>query len=221
MSPALSVHQHEELAPGRGRRQQVTRALEQLHTGRPIVIGHRDHCAVAVLAGAASTESIAFLVREGSGLVTVAMPRARLDTLEIPRIGADPGSRSANAHVAVDAATGVGTGISAADRAETIRRLADPRSRPSTFTRPGHVILVAADLVPHTPPGMPEVALMLGASSAAPTPAVAFCALTSPVDPCTIADATGGADFAARTGLAYVSGQEIIRDFYCELPAAI
>jgi 3,4-dihydroxy 2-butanone 4-phosphate synthase / GTP cyclohydrolase II len=84
---------------------------------------------------------MAFLVRESSGIVCVAMTGARLDELRVPPMdgdAADPGG-SAFA-VSVDLRVGITTGISAADRALTVRALADPATGPTDIVRPGHLL---------------------------------------------------------------------------------
>ncbi|MBF6133033.1 bifunctional 3,4-dihydroxy-2-butanone-4-phosphate synthase/GTP cyclohydrolase II [Nocardia otitidiscaviarum] len=94
----------------------------------------------------ATAERIAFLVRHTSGLLCVPMPGAELDRLRLPPMTAvnqDP--RGTAYAVAVDAASGVSTGISAADRAHTMRLLADPHTTPEQLTRPGHVLPLRAD----------------------------------------------------------------------------
>lgn len=83
--------------------------------------------------------AMAFLVRHCSGLASVALKGDRLDTLDIPMMV--PGDESPNQYaVSVDLIAGTTTGISASDRAATVRALADPATRPSDLTRPGHVM---------------------------------------------------------------------------------
>lgn len=87
--------------------------------------------------------TMALLVRETSGVVVVAVTAERLDLLRIPpQAGgrSDPG-RPAFA-VSVDLRAGVTTGISAHDRAATVRALADPATRAQDLTLPGHVLPV-------------------------------------------------------------------------------
>jgi 3,4-dihydroxy 2-butanone 4-phosphate synthase/3,4-dihydroxy 2-butanone 4-phosphate synthase/GTP cyclohydrolase II len=88
-------------------------------------------------------ESMAFLLTQVCGHTTVPCDRERLDRLEIgPMPGA--GDRHGTAyHVPVDLAAGTGTGVSAHDRAATIRRLAHPDATPADFLRPGHVFPLA------------------------------------------------------------------------------
>ncbi|MEV0339365.1 bifunctional 3,4-dihydroxy-2-butanone-4-phosphate synthase/GTP cyclohydrolase II [Nocardia sp. NPDC050713] len=93
----------------------------------------------------ATTESIAFLVRHTSGVLCAPMAGPDLDRLSLPPmtpVNEDPKGTAYT--VSVDAAHGVSTGISAADRARTLRLLADARTRANDLTRPGHVFPLRA-----------------------------------------------------------------------------
>lgn len=92
-----------------------------------------------------TTEKMAFLVRHSSGLVCVGMPASRLQMLDLPQMvtqNADP-FRTAFT-VSVDYKYGTTSGISAADRALTLRKLADPTSQADDFHRPGHIFPLRA-----------------------------------------------------------------------------
>jgi 3,4-dihydroxy-2-butanone 4-phosphate synthase len=92
-----------------------------------------------------STEQMAFLVKHSSGLVCVAMGEQRLQALQLPQMvahNADP-YRTAFT-VSVDYKYGTSSGISAADRALTLRALADPHSQARAFHRPGHIFPLRA-----------------------------------------------------------------------------
>lgn len=85
-------------------------------------------------------DDIAFMVRHTSGVICVALTGARLDALQIPlMVGADSEVHRAAFTVSVDYRVGTSTGISAADRAATIRALAGCAARAEDFLRPGHV----------------------------------------------------------------------------------
>ncbi|MGV9817275.1 bifunctional 3,4-dihydroxy-2-butanone-4-phosphate synthase/GTP cyclohydrolase II [Nocardia xishanensis] len=93
----------------------------------------------------ATTESIAFLVRHTSGVLCAPMAGPDLDRLLLPPMTAVNEDPKGTAYtVSVDAARGVSTGISAADRAHTLRTLADPRTEAHELTRPGHVFPLRA-----------------------------------------------------------------------------
>lgn len=92
-----------------------------------------------------TAESLNFMITHARGLITLALSATRLVELDIPLI--EP--RHAPPHaprfsVPVDYTPGVTTGISAHDRAATIRALIDPASRPEDFAQPGHVFPLAA-----------------------------------------------------------------------------
>ncbi|HEX2154915.1 MAG TPA: bifunctional 3,4-dihydroxy-2-butanone-4-phosphate synthase/GTP cyclohydrolase II [Acidimicrobiia bacterium] len=88
----------------------------------------------------ASTEKVGFMLRHTSGIICVSMLGERLDELKLPMMVTRNTAEYRTAFtVSVDAAEGVTTGISAADRALTISRLADPSSEAADLARPGHV----------------------------------------------------------------------------------
>ncbi|HWE55245.1 MAG TPA: riboflavin synthase [Acidimicrobiales bacterium] len=125
----------------------VDKCAAHLATGGGVLIYDPDREAEAdiVFAGAGfRPESMAFLLTHACGHTTVPCDRARLDRLEIEALPG-PGDRHGTApHVPVDLAAGTGTGVSAFDRAATIRRLAHPDAVPSDFLRPGHVFPLGA-----------------------------------------------------------------------------
>ena len=127
----------------------VEQALTEIAAGRPVVVvddADRENEGDLILAASAATdEQIAFAVRYSSGLLCAPMSADRADALELPlmvRDNADP-LRTAYT-VSVDAAAGVTTGISAADRARTLQVLADPGSAPTDLIRPGHILPLRA-----------------------------------------------------------------------------
>jgi len=75
---------------------------------------------------------------------TVPCDRARLERLEIPPMPGAGDRQGTAMHVSVDLAAARSTGVSAADRAATVRRLAHPEARPGDFVRPGHVFPLGA-----------------------------------------------------------------------------
>jgi 3,4-dihydroxy 2-butanone 4-phosphate synthase / GTP cyclohydrolase II len=93
-----------------------------------------------IAAEAATPERIAFMVRHTSGLICVPMLGERLDELRLPLMVVENTDSHRTAFtVSVDAVHATTTGISAADRAATIRALIDPATRPGALARPGHV----------------------------------------------------------------------------------
>ncbi len=91
-------------------------------------------------AEAATAEKIAFFVRHTSGVICAPLTGERLDELEIPLMVRDNTESHRTAFTySVDFRHGTSTGISAADRATTIRALIDPATRPGDLARPGHI----------------------------------------------------------------------------------
>jgi 3,4-dihydroxy 2-butanone 4-phosphate synthase/3,4-dihydroxy 2-butanone 4-phosphate synthase/GTP cyclohydrolase II len=161
----------------------VGKCVSHLAAGGGVLIYDPDREAEAdvVFAGARlRPESMAFLLTQVCGHTTVPCDRDRLDRLGIgPMPGA--GDRHGTAyHVSVDLAAGTGTGVSAHDRAATIRRLAHPDATPADFLRPGHVFPLAG-----RPGGLTERAghteASLALCAAAGLPAVAaICEVMGP-----------------------------------------
>ena len=87
-----------------------------------------------------TAEAMGFMVRHTSGVICMPMLGERLDALQIPLMVIDNTEAQRTAFtVSVDAAAGVSTGISAADRAQTVRTLVNPLARPNDVVRPGHI----------------------------------------------------------------------------------
>jgi 3,4-dihydroxy 2-butanone 4-phosphate synthase/GTP cyclohydrolase II len=93
----------------------------------------------------ATPEAIAFMVRYTSGVLCVALPGARLDALRLPlMVPGGHDSMQTAFTVSVDYRHGTTTGISAADRATTVRALVDPQAHADDFNRPGHLFPLRA-----------------------------------------------------------------------------
>lgn len=127
----------------------VKTAIAAIGRGELVVVAddrERENEGDLILAASAATpESIAFMVRNTSGLLCVAARPQRLDALELPlMVPENEDSFETAFTVSVDYRHGTSTGISSADRALTIRALADPGVRPRDFARPGHVFPLRA-----------------------------------------------------------------------------
>jgi 3,4-dihydroxy 2-butanone 4-phosphate synthase/GTP cyclohydrolase II len=122
----------------------VKEAIADIGAGR-IVIVVDDHDRenegdIIVAAEKVTAEHIGFMVRYGSGIICVPMEGDRLEDLHLPlMITQNEESMGTAFTISVDARDGTTTGISAADRAHTIRTLIDPRSKPHDLARPGHI----------------------------------------------------------------------------------
>ena len=149
-APRALAASAEPAGAGDDRSVAVAEALEALGAGRPILVlddADRENEGDLVLAAEfATAEWLAFLIREAGGFVCVAMDGERLDALEVPLMVDANTSRQGTAFtVSVDAANAT-TGVSAAERAATVRALVNPATRPADLVRPGHVFpLRAAD----------------------------------------------------------------------------
>jgi 3,4-dihydroxy 2-butanone 4-phosphate synthase/GTP cyclohydrolase II len=88
----------------------------------------------------ATPEAVAFMIRHGSGIICVPMEEDRLARLDLPQMVASNSESHRTAFtISVDARAGTTTGVSSGDRAATIHALADARSKPQDFARPGHI----------------------------------------------------------------------------------
>ncbi|MFO7300275.1 MAG: bifunctional 3,4-dihydroxy-2-butanone-4-phosphate synthase/GTP cyclohydrolase II [Actinomycetes bacterium] len=93
-----------------------------------------------VAADAATPEKIGFMLRHTSGIICLSIVGERLDELQIPMmVEHNTDVRRTAFTVSIDAARGITTGISAADRARTIQVVLDPSSKPEDLARPGHM----------------------------------------------------------------------------------
>ncbi|GAB2963465.1 3,4-dihydroxy-2-butanone-4-phosphate synthase [Amycolatopsis acidiphila] len=127
----------------------VETAVAEIAAGRAVVVtddhDREDEGDLIFAAELATAGLVAFTVRHGSGVLCVAMDGDRLDALRLPPMCVRNEDPKGTAYaVSVDARQGVGTGISAADRARTLRLLADPATTPGELTRPGHVFPLRA-----------------------------------------------------------------------------
>ncbi|MCI9857631.1 GTP cyclohydrolase II [Microbacterium proteolyticum] len=127
----------------------ILEALEALRLGRPILVADDENREnegdVIISAQLATPEWLAWTVRWSSGYVCAPMPGEWADRLDLPpMVEVNQDARGTAYTVSVDAATGVTTGISAADRSRTLNVLADPESVPTNLIRPGHVLPLRA-----------------------------------------------------------------------------
>jgi len=127
----------------------VKAALGALRRGQFVVVADdqdRENEGDLILAAESMTAAkLAFMLRHTSGVVCVALTRARCLSLALPpMVPENSESQRTQFTVSVDAASGTSTGISAQDRAHTINALADPKLGPKAFLRPGHVFPLRA-----------------------------------------------------------------------------
>lgn len=127
----------------------IPAAIADIRAGKMIILvddEDRENEGDLVLAAQCVTpEAVNFMAMHGRGLICLAMAGAEIDRLNLPLMARRNGSRFGTAFtVSIEAAQGVTTGISAADRARTIAVATDPTSRPDDLVTPGHVFPLRA-----------------------------------------------------------------------------
>ena len=162
----------------------VEDAIAAIKDGRAVVVTDdedRENEGDLIFASELATpDLVAFMVRYTSGYICVAVTEADADRLDLPPMFRVNQDRRGTAYtVTVDAREGVSTGISASDRAHTIRLLADPATGSADLARPGHIVpLRAKDGGVLRRPGHTEAAVDL-AVLAGLRPAGVLCELVS------------------------------------------
>ncbi|GAA4686786.1 bifunctional 3,4-dihydroxy-2-butanone-4-phosphate synthase/GTP cyclohydrolase II [Phytohabitans rumicis] len=127
----------------------IEEAVADIAAGRPVIVvddeDRENEGDLIFAAELATPELMAFMVRYTSGYVCAPLTEVDCDRLGLPPMYHVNQDRRGTAYtVTVDARDGVDTGISAADRAHTIRLLADPATVPGDLNRPGHVVPLRA-----------------------------------------------------------------------------
>jgi 3,4-dihydroxy 2-butanone 4-phosphate synthase/GTP cyclohydrolase II len=127
----------------------ISQALDDFRAGRMLVVvddeDRENEGDLTVAASLVTPEIINFMAVHGRGLICLALEAERCDQLNLRPMAAHNTSTFGTAFCeAVDARHGVTTGISAADRAHTIRVAMDPATRPDDLARPGHVFPLRA-----------------------------------------------------------------------------
>ncbi len=122
----------------------IPEAVEDIRAGRVVIVvddADRENEGDLIMAAEKVTpEAIAFIVRHTSGVICMPVIGARLDELQIPlMVAANTDHQRTAFTVSVDARAGVTTGISASDRATTIRAIVSADTAPEDLSRPGHV----------------------------------------------------------------------------------
>jgi 3,4-dihydroxy 2-butanone 4-phosphate synthase/GTP cyclohydrolase II len=122
----------------------IEEALEEYRRGRFVIIvddeGRENEGDLTLPAEFVTPEAISFMLRHTSGIICVPIAGERLDQLRIPLMVGDNQARFGTAFtVSVDARHDVSTGVSAHDRAQTVKTLIDPDATPDDVVMPGHV----------------------------------------------------------------------------------
>ncbi len=127
----------------------IEEAVAAIESGKMIIVvddhSRENEGDIIVAADSTTSEHIAFMMNKARGLVCIAMEGERIDQLELPLMVPNNTELYKTAFtVSVDYLPGTTTGISAADRAATVRALVDPTSKPEEFARPGHMFPLRA-----------------------------------------------------------------------------
>lgn len=127
----------------------VEDAIEEIKNGKVIIVVDDEDrenegdfiCAAEYV----TTDIVNFMVTHGRGMLCVALSGKQLDRLNLPlMVDTNSALHGTQFTVTVDAIEGTTTGISAADRALTIKKLIDPNSKPTDFAKPGHIFPLRA-----------------------------------------------------------------------------
>lgn len=129
--------------------ERVFRAVEAIRRGDGVVVvddeDRENEGDVIYAAETITTEQMALLIREGSGIVCLILPDEHLRRLDLPpMVGANTARFGTAFTVSIEARKGVTTGVSAADRVTTIRTAIADGCRPDDLARPGHVFPIRA-----------------------------------------------------------------------------
>ncbi|NTV51521.1 MAG: 3,4-dihydroxy-2-butanone-4-phosphate synthase, partial [Candidatus Firestonebacteria bacterium] len=129
--------------------QHIKDAIEDIRRGRMVIVvddEERENEGDLIMAASKITpQAVNFMVKSGRGLVCVPMTGERLDVLQLGSMVQENSERLKTAFtVSVDGKAGVTTGISANDRARTIKLLVDSKTRPEDLARPGHIFPLRA-----------------------------------------------------------------------------
>jgi len=122
----------------------IPEAIEDMKAGKAVIIvddeSRENEGDFAVAAEKVTPEIINLMAKEARGLICMPVLGKRLDELRIPMMVQDNTSRFSTAFtVSIEAKHGVSTGISAHDRAATVKAVIDPATRPEDIARPGHI----------------------------------------------------------------------------------
>jgi 3,4-dihydroxy 2-butanone 4-phosphate synthase/GTP cyclohydrolase II len=193
----------------------IERAIADIAAGKPVVViddeDRENEGDLIFAAELATADLVSFMVRYTSGYICVPITETEADRLDLPPMFHTNQDKRGTAYtVTVDAREGVTTGISASDRAHTIRLLADPQTTAADLARPGHIVpLRAKDGGVLRRPGHTEAAVDL-ARLAGLSAAGVLCEVVSEKDPAGMARAEELRVFADEHDLALVSIADLI-----------
>ncbi|MFP3899014.1 MAG: bifunctional 3,4-dihydroxy-2-butanone-4-phosphate synthase/GTP cyclohydrolase II [Dehalococcoidia bacterium] len=127
----------------------IPEAIEEIRAGRAIILvddeARENEGDLAIAAEKVTPEAINFMAKHGRGLICLPITGQRLDELGIPLMVGNNTSRHSTAFtVSIEAKDEVTTGISAFDRAQTVKTVLDPNTKPGDLAQPGHIFPIRA-----------------------------------------------------------------------------
>lgn len=194
--------------------ERVQKAILAIKSGEGVLVlddGDRENEGDMVWAAETITVTqMAMTIRYGSGIVCLCLPQARCDELELPMMVSNNTSQNKTAYtITIEAAEGVTTGVSAADRVTTIKAAIRDNAKPSDLNHPGHVFPLAAKeggvltRRGHTEASI-DLTLLAGLK-----PAAIICELTN--DDGTMARTPEVVDFSKQHDMPVVTIEDIVK----------
>lgn len=129
----------------------IEEILDDIRLGKPVILmddeNRENEGDLIVAAEKVTPEIVNFMIKEGRGLLCLTLSGERCDYLELPPMVANSDNKSVYGTpftVSIEAAQGISTGISAQDRAHTIRVAVDPQSKATDIVQPGHIFPLRA-----------------------------------------------------------------------------
>ncbi|OCL24446.1 3,4-dihydroxy-2-butanone-4-phosphate synthase [Gilliamella sp. wkB171] len=193
--------------------ERVDRAINSIKAGQGVLVlddeDRENEGDIVWSAETITTPQMALTIRHGSGIVCLCMPKAYCDKLQLPMMVANNTSKNHTAFtISIEAAQGVTTGVSAADRVTTIKAAVADHAKPCDLNHPGHVFpLVAQEGGVLTRRGHTEASVDL-VTLAGFKPAAVICEITN--DDGSMARAPQIVEFAKQHNLPVVTIEDIV-----------
>ena len=193
--------------------ERVKKAIASIKAGQGVLVlddeDRENEGDIIWAAESITSEQMALTIRYGSGIVCLCLPKKRCDELNLPMMVENNTSKNNTAFtISIEAANGVTTGVSAADRVTTIKAAVNDNAKPSDLNHPGHVFpLVAKEGGVLVRRGHTEASIDL-VTLAGLQPAAVLCELTN--DDGTMARAPEVVKFAKQHHMPVVTIEDIV-----------
>ncbi|MWN05459.1 3,4-dihydroxy-2-butanone-4-phosphate synthase [Gilliamella sp. Pas-s95] len=193
--------------------ERVKKAIASIQAGQGVLVlddeDRENEGDIIWAAESITSQQMALTIRYGSGIVCLCLPQKRCDELQLPMMVANNTSKNNTAFtISIEAANGVTTGVSAADRVTTIKAAVNDNAKPSDLNHPGHVFpLVAKEGGVLVRRGHTEASIDL-VTLAGLKPAAVLCELTN--DDGTMARAPEVVMFAKQYHMPVVTIEDIV-----------